>query len=95
MRDLKGTIDREKAQIGVLITLKEPTKGMKEEAASAGFYKSPMGKDYPKLQILTVKELLEGYEIKRPSEYASTDTTFKKAPRYREDKKTEKLPGME
>ena len=31
-------LERERAQIGVYITLEEPTKPMKEEAASAGFY---------------------------------------------------------
>ena len=93
VRELKGVIGDEKAEIGVLITLKEPTKGMIEASASAGFYKSPAGKDYPKLQILTVKELLAGYKVvNRPSEILAPDTTFKKAPRYKgEPKKQEKL----
>jgi len=41
IRDLRGTIEREKAAIGVFITLEEPTKEMTKEAATAGFYSSP------------------------------------------------------
>jgi hypothetical protein len=59
VRDLKGVLDREKAAIGGLVTLREPTKQMLLEAASAGFYES---KDFPgrclRLQILTIAELL-------------------------------------
>jgi DNA modification methylase len=78
VRDLRGVIEREKAQIGVLLTMQEPTQPMKKEAAAAGFYSSPWG-NHPKLQILTVGELLEGKEIDRPRSRA--DATFKKAPR--------------
>ena len=38
IRDLKGVLEREKAAIGALITLKPPTKAMREEAAAADFY---------------------------------------------------------
>ena len=41
MRDLRGVLDREQAEIGVLITLEEPSKPILKEAASAGFYSSP------------------------------------------------------
>ena len=44
VRDLRGVLEREKAAIGVLIALDEPTKAMRTEAASAGFYRSPWGK---------------------------------------------------
>ena len=40
VRDLVGTITREKAEIGVFISMAEPTREMRKEAASAGFYKS-------------------------------------------------------
>ncbi len=84
VRDLKGVVEREKAQMGVLITLQAPTKGMKEEAVSSGFYKSPLGKQYPKIQILTVEELFDEKGIKRPPEGISAmDKTFKKAKRYK------------
>jgi len=60
IRDLSGVIDREKAEIGIFITLEEPTTPMTKEAVSKGFYKSPLGKDYPRIQILTIDELLSG-----------------------------------
>jgi len=49
---LKGVVEREGAQIGVFITLQKPTKPMQKEALSAGFYESPSGKHYPKIQML-------------------------------------------
>jgi len=38
VRDLKGVLEREKAPIGILITLEEPTRPMLQEAAAGGFY---------------------------------------------------------
>lgn len=67
IRDLKGVLEREDAQIGLLITLEPPTKPMMTEAAEAGLYESPMlGKKYPRLQILTIDELLEGKKLEYP-----------------------------
>jgi hypothetical protein len=65
LRDLRGVIDREEAQIGVLLSFEEPTSGMRAEAASAGFYESPWGK-HPRLQMLTVAQLLDGRSIDYP-----------------------------
>lgn len=59
IRDLVGVLDREKSVIGVFITLQPPTKDMLKEAVSAGFYKSQWG-NFPRLQILTVEDLLSG-----------------------------------
>jgi DNA modification methylase len=60
IRDLKGTIQREGAQIGLFITLEEPSKPMLLEASTAGVYTSPIsGKDYPRIQILSIRQLLE------------------------------------
>ncbi|MBN2266805.1 MAG: restriction endonuclease [Candidatus Babeliaceae bacterium] len=78
IRDLVGTLEREKAAIGVFITLERPSKDMKSEAASAGFYHSPnWRKDYPRIQILTIEELLAGREVQMPP----TARTYKKAQR--------------
>lgn len=67
IRDLKGTLDREKAEMGVFITLDPATKDMKTEATTTGFYHSPgWNKDYPRLQILTIEELLKGGEVDMP-----------------------------
>jgi DNA modification methylase len=77
VRDLRGVLDREGAAIGVLISLDLPTKPMRAEAASAGFYKAPWGKDYARLQLLTITDLLAGKTVDFPRE----NVTFKKAPR--------------
>jgi DNA modification methylase len=80
VRDLRGVLDREKAEIGILITMQEPTQPMKTEAASAGFYQiEGFPEMYPRLQIRTIRELLEGKGIDMPSRHANV--TFKKAPR--------------
>jgi hypothetical protein len=80
VRDLRGVVDREKAAIGVLISLEEPTKPMRVEAASSDFYISPWGTKHPKLQILTIKELLDGKRVDYPAG-RHTNVTFKKAPK--------------
>ena len=60
IRDLKGTVGREKAAIGIFITLEEPTRPMREEAATAGSWHSTVwNRDYPRIQVLSIRELLE------------------------------------
>ena len=68
VRDLVGVVNREKAAIGVFITLEPPTKPMREEAASAGFYQSQdlNAKKYQKIQILTIEDILNGKRIDCP-----------------------------
>jgi site-specific DNA-methyltransferase (adenine-specific) len=83
VRDLRGVIEREKAAIGVLITMEEPTKPMTKEAAEAGFYKDESAFDtgtYPRIQILTVEQLLSGAQVQYPR---LLEATFKKAPKAR------------
>jgi site-specific DNA-methyltransferase (adenine-specific) len=78
VRDLKGVLDREKAEIGIFITLQPPTKDMMKEAISKGFYKSPMlHKNFPKIQIFTIEDLLNGKKPQIPYQVFS----FKKAER--------------
>jgi site-specific DNA-methyltransferase (adenine-specific) len=78
IRDLKGTLQREQAAIGVFITLEEPTRDMNTEAVSAGFYHSPgWNKDFPRIQIFTIEELLHNEEVKMPPQFG----TFKQAQR--------------
>ena len=79
IRDLMGVISREKAEIGAFLSLEPPTSPMRREAASAGFYKSPWGK-HPRIQLLTIEDLLGGKSIDYPQ---ATDVTFKKAQRVR------------
>ena len=78
VRDLRGTVEREGAALGIFITLEPPSREMEKEAAAAGFYHSPLTRrDYPKLQIVTIEQLLNGQEIKVPV----TRGTFKQAER--------------
>ena len=67
VRDLKGTVEREKADLGLFITLEEPTRDMRTEAADAGFYHSEIWqRDYPRMQIRTIADLLEGRDFDIP-----------------------------
>ncbi len=93
VRDLRGVLDREKAEIGVLITMQEPTAPMRSEAVGAGFYASPIwGKSYPRLQILTVADLLARKGIDMPP-LGQVSLTFKKAPKAKgEQAKTMTMP---
>ncbi|MHB1158449.1 MAG: site-specific DNA-methyltransferase, partial [Phycisphaerales bacterium] len=79
VRDLRGVLDREKAAIGVLITMQEMTEPMRKEAASAGFYTSPGKTQHAKLQLLTIEELLNGKKLDVPMWRELR--TFKKAPK--------------
>jgi DNA modification methylase len=82
IRDLVGTVGREKAAIGVFITLEPPTRDMVTEAASAGFYESPgWGRRYLRMQILTIEDLLDGKELEMPP----TSITFKQAQRVKDE----------
>lgn len=81
IRDLRGVLEREKAAIGVIITLKKPTSHMRKETASAGFYESATWKKrYPKIQILTIEDILSGQAVDYPPS-PQTNVTFKKAPK--------------
>ena len=76
IRELNDVVTRENAAIGVYLTLEPPTKPMLTEAAEKGFYHSPgWNKDYPRLQILTVEDLLAGKTVDLPPNI----DTFKKA----------------
>lgn len=80
VRDLRGTVEREDAAIGVFITLEPPTKDMQKEALAAGYYTSELWqKDYQRIQILTIGQLLSGAQVEMPSAHG----TFKQAKRLR------------
>jgi site-specific DNA-methyltransferase (adenine-specific) len=82
VRSLLGVVDRERAVIGVLITLQPPTRPMKADAASAGFYQAvEWGQQrFPRMQILTIADLLEGKEIQYPK---GLNVTYRVAPKGR------------
>jgi len=81
VRSLRGAVEREKAEIGVFVCFEEPTKPMTREAAEAGFYDAPDGSRYPKMQILTIQDLLDGRQPDYPR--FARSVTFKEAPRAR------------
>ena len=83
IRDLRGVVEREQAEIGIFITLSPPTAPMLREAVSSGFYVPEHFPDsqFQRLQILTIEELLSG----RVTEYPriAPQATFRRAPRRR------------
>ena len=91
--DLKNTVEREKATIGLFVTLAPPTQPMITEAASAGFYESPLHGSFPKIQILTIEGLLDGREQPRYPDMARGAHTFRQAKREEEGTEQPKLLG--
>jgi len=85
VRELQAVVEREKAAIGVLFTVEEPTKPMRIEAAQAGSWHSELfNKDYAKIQIISAQEVLEN--DKKPDlpplmaeQYRKADRIQKKA----------------
>lgn len=80
VRDLRGVLERERADLGALLSMREPTVPMRKEAASAGFYTSPYGQ-HPRLQLITIDELLKGKRLDMPPLAGRRDATFRRAPR--------------
>jgi site-specific DNA-methyltransferase (adenine-specific) len=82
IRDLVGAVEREKATNGIFISLERPTRDMLTEAVSGGYYHSTgWGQDYPKIQIYTIEELLNGARVLIPP----SNITFKQAQRVADD----------
>ena len=80
INELLGTVEQEKAAMGLLITLERPTQPMRKAALAAGWYESAFwGKRYRKLQILTIGDLLDGAGVDMPPQHG----TFKRAGRQR------------
>jgi len=89
VRDLIGTVEKEKAVIGLLISLHEPTPGMMEAAVHAKPYKSELwDRTFPSIQIRIIKELLmDGKQFDLPPQVSP----LKKAERIKEKGYTEQL----
>ena len=67
VRDLRGTVESQRADMGLLVTLETATRGMVDEARRSGTYTHPMtNRAYPRLQIITVRELLSGKQPDMP-----------------------------
>jgi len=79
IRELKAVAAHD--ALGIFITLEPPTRPMQTEAVSAGCYHSPgWNTDYPKIQILTIEELLHGKAVDMPPQ-TQTNVTFTRAPK--------------
>jgi len=78
IRDLAHVVEREKAALGLLITLEPPTRPMQVEALASGYYHSPgWNHDYPRIQIRTIEQLLNG----QPFDHPQTNVTLSRAGR--------------
>jgi len=71
---LLGILEKHKCQLGVFLTIAEPTKPMMETATASGFFEAG-GFQYPRIQILTLEEFFAGKRPKLPTE----NVTFKSA----------------
>jgi hypothetical protein len=80
IRALGHVVTRENAQMGVLITMHDPTQHMRSDAAGGGFYQSPTYSNYSRLQILTIREILDGKRIDMPP-LRQTSVTFRRSPK--------------
>ncbi len=82
---LKGDMEREKAELGLLVTLEPPTRPMEQEAAGAGLYVPEHFPDrqYPRVQIATVEDLLSGRGPDLPRLGLADAPTFRRAARRR------------
>ncbi len=79
VRDLIGVLESEKEPLGVFVTLEASTRPMREAAATAGLWHSDFWqRDYPRVQILTVEEILHGKRPDVPSHGGASG--FAKAP---------------
>lgn len=90
IRDFAHVIEREKAAMGYFICLETPTKGMCNEAEEIGFFDSPSGRKIPKLQIRTIKELIEkGNDFDFPKGYSLKSASGKRLTREKDQGKLE------
>ena len=87
IRSIMAVREREGADIALFLSLEEPTKGMRKDAATAGLYESPSGKKFPRVQLLTVGDLLEGRARAEHPDY-QPDMNFKKARQENDAKQT-------
>jgi site-specific DNA-methyltransferase (adenine-specific) len=61
VRDLAGTVDHQDADFGILVTLQEPTDGMRTEARKAGVYKYNNQREIPRLQLVSAADLFKEF----------------------------------
>lgn len=90
IKDLITTVNHNKAAIGAFITLAKPSSNMIVEATKAGFYEAEDGWRFPKIQILTVEDLMSGLKRLEHPDY-QPNANFKKAKRETKKEETTRL----
>jgi hypothetical protein len=90
VRDLRGVIEREDAEMGILITLADPTGTMMTEAAAAGLVSKSAHGRMPRLQVVTIAGVLDVRMPKLPP-LPEPDRAATRAPRRTEKDQLELL----
>lgn len=99
---LKSVVSREKAELGVLVSLEGPTRAMEREILSEGEV-GPPSRRVPKLQVVTVDQLFSKHPIEIPgtidlpeiARFASPVSSTRKRPRRVMEGQTEMLLALE
>jgi len=86
IRDLRGTMEARKADMGLFVTMTPPTRAMLSEAAKAGCYLAGNGQEYARIQILTIDDLLAKRSRPEFFDLSRGELTFKKAPKNDRDR---------
>jgi site-specific DNA-methyltransferase (adenine-specific) len=85
IRELNAVVDRERARVGIYVSLENHTEPMVKEAAGAGLYDSGTGRKVPKIQLFTIEELFAGKQPQIPL----MERGFKAAAREERDDQSE------
>jgi hypothetical protein len=85
IRELNAVVDRERARVGIYISLGDHTEPMVKEAAGAGLYDSGTGRKVPIIQLFTIEELFAGKQPQIPL----MERGFKAAAREERDDQSE------
>lgn len=93
IRDLESVVRREKAAMGVFVSLEEPTTGMRQEAAKHGVY-SYGDENYSVIQLLTVDEILAGKRPAIPSGSANVSLDQKQPKSLQTDPRTKDMDSL-
>lgn len=93
IRDLESVVRREKAAMGVFVTLEEPTSGMRQEAAKHGFYQYGQ-QQFPRIQVLTVAEILDGKRPEKPAGAVNISLEAKAQKSLKTDKRSQAMRGL-
>lgn len=67
IRDLNGTMEREGASMGFLITLYKADNLVKESKKYSLYNNRMLGQTYPKIQVISIQDILDGSTIKVPT----------------------------